>query len=87
MSGAAFNTARHFFPAFPCSRYEVLGDEQKRANYDRFGFAGVDGGFAGGGAGGFDYNDLFRQATGGYGFEDFFGSMFGGGQTRRPWHS
>ncbi|WP_289756390.1 DnaJ domain-containing protein, partial [Faecalibaculum rodentium] len=25
--------------------YEVLGDEQKRANYDRFGFAGVDGGF------------------------------------------
>ena len=63
--------------------YEVLGDEQKRANYDRFGFAGVDGGFAGGGAGGFDYNDLFRQATGGYGFEDFFGSMFGGGQTRR----
>ncbi len=62
--------------------YEVLGDEQKRANYDRFGFAGVDGGFAGGGQG-FDYNDLFRQATGGYGFEDFFGSMFGGGQSRR----
>ena len=31
--------------------YEVLGDEQKRANYDRFGFAGVDGGFAGGGQG------------------------------------
>ncbi len=26
---------------------------------------------------------MFRQATGGYGFEDFFGSMFGGGQTRR----
>ena len=27
--------------------YEVLSDEQKRANYDRFGFAGVDSNFGG----------------------------------------
>ena len=34
--------------------YEVLSDEQKRANYDRFGFAGVDPSFGGGsGFGGF----------------------------------
>ncbi len=39
--------------------YEVLSDPQKKANYDQFGFAGVDGsgfgGFSGGGfSGGFD---------------------------------
>ena len=28
--------------------YEVLSDEQKRANYHRFGFAGVDPSFGGG---------------------------------------
>ena len=35
--------------------YEVLADEQKRAAYDQFGHAGVNGqgGFGGGGAGGF----------------------------------
>ena len=42
--------------------YEVLGDEQKRAAYDRFGKAGVNPG-AGGGAGGF----------GGFGPEGFGG--------------
>ena len=56
--------------------YEVLSDPQKKANYDQFGFAGVDpsygGGPGGGGFGGF----------GGMGFDDLgdiFGSMFGGG--------
>ena len=44
--------------------YEVLGDEQKRANYDRFGFAGVDGGFAGGGAGGLGSGGLVPGADG-----------------------
>ncbi|NLC76761.1 MAG: molecular chaperone DnaJ [Clostridia bacterium] len=65
--------------------YEVLGDEQKRANYDRFGHAGTDGAGFGGGFGGF-------QGTGFGGFEDIFdmffgGSGFGGGgrsATRRP---
>ena len=57
--------------------YEVLHDEEKRARYDQFGFAGVDpnygagaGGYGGGGFGGFgDFGD----------FGDIFGSFFGGG--------
>lgn len=72
---------------------DILSDPEKRANYDRFGFAGVDPNFAanqGGGAGfgqGFDFSDLFGgggsfrtggSGFGGGGFEDIFGSMFGG---------
>ncbi|MBQ0066241.1 MAG: molecular chaperone DnaJ [Firmicutes bacterium] len=51
--------------------YEVLSDEQKRATYDQYGFAGMDGGFGQGGfQGGFgDFSDL----------GDIFGSFFGGG--------
>ena len=60
--------------------YEVLSDDQKRARYDQFGFAGVDpnygagqGGYGGGGFGGFgDFGDL----------GDIFGEFFGGGSTR-----
>jgi len=48
--------------------YEVLSDEQKRAAYDQFGHAGVDGSAGmGGGPGGF----------GGAGFSDIFGDAFG----------
>lgn len=60
---------------------EVLGDPQKKARYDQFGFAGVDpsyGGGAGGGAGGFDFGDL------GDIFGSFFGGGFGGGARRNP---
>lgn len=55
--------------------YEVLSDPQKRANYDQFGFAGMDGGFGQGGfSGGFGgFDDI----------NDIFGSFFGGGSTRR----
>ena len=60
--------------------YEVLSDDNKRARYDQFGFAGVDpnydagqGGYGGGGFGGFgDFGDL----------GDIFGSFFGGGASR-----
>lgn len=60
--------------------YEVLSDANKRAAYDRFGHAGVDGaGSAGFGQGGFgdfggfgDVGDIFEQ---------FFGG-FGGGSSR-----
>ncbi|WP_445397337.1 molecular chaperone DnaJ [Zobellella sp. An-6] len=56
--------------------YEVLTDAQKRAAYDQFGHAGVDGqqgghGFGGGGA---DFSDIFG---------DVFGDIFGGGQRRQ----
>ncbi len=50
--------------------YSVLSDEQKRANYDRFGTA--DGM---GGSGYVDINDIF----GGMGMDDIFSSIFGGG--------
>ena len=61
--------------------YEVLSNDDKRARYDQFGFAGVDPNYGagqggnpyGGGFGGFgDFGDL----------GDIFGSFFGGG-TRR----
>ena len=61
--------------------YEVLSDDDKRAHYDQFGFAGVDpnygagqGGAYGSGFGGFgDFGDL----------GDIFGSFFGGGGSGR----
>ncbi|MCF7796325.1 MAG: molecular chaperone DnaJ [Lentisphaeria bacterium] len=68
--------------------YAVLNDENKRAQYDRFGHAGMQGGGAGGGFGGFSggmtMDDIFEQfgdIFGGHfgGFGDFFG---GGGERR-----
>lgn len=61
--------------------YEVLSDSQKRAAYDQFGHAGVDGqggghgGFGGGGFGGF--GDIFEDLFGG-------GGGFGGRRGPRP---
>ena len=59
--------------------YEVLSDDDKRAHYDQYGFAGVDpnfnpgGGYGGGFGGGFDgFGDL----------GDIFGEFFGGGSRR-----
>ncbi len=56
---------------------EVLSDSQKRAAYDQFGHAGVDGSAGGGaggaGFGGADFSDIFG---------DMFGDIFGGGRRR-----
>ena len=52
--------------------YSVLSDEQKRANYDRYGTA--DGPM---GSGYVDFNDIF----GGFGMDDIFSSFFGGGRS------
>jgi molecular chaperone DnaJ len=55
--------------------YEVLSDEQKRAAYDQFGHAGVDGSAGmGGGPGGFGGGASFSDI-----FGDVFGDIFGGG--------
>ena len=65
--------------------YTVLSDDQKRAAYDRFGHAGVNGGAGGGdpfgrggGQGFHDINDIFSQV-----FGDAFGDVFGGGGRGR----
>jgi molecular chaperone DnaJ len=60
--------------------YEVLSDGDKRARYDRYGHAGVDGN-SGGGAHFTDVNDIF-EAFGGM-FGDLFGGSGGGGGGRR----
>ncbi len=57
--------------------YEVLSDSQKRAAYDQFGHAGVDGAAAGAGGfggGGASFSDIFG---------DVFGDIFGGGRGGR----
>ena len=54
--------------------YSVLSDEQRRANYDRFGDPDGPAGF-GGGSGYVDMSDIF----GGFGMGDIFSSFFGGG--------
>lgn len=59
---------------------EVLLNEEKKARYDQFGHAGVDGqagGFGGGFGAGADFGDL------GDIFGDLFGDMFGGGRGGR----
>jgi len=60
--------------------YEILGDEQKKAAYDQYGFAGVEGmgqshdwsNFRG-------FEDIFGEG----GFSSIFENFFGGGFSRR----
>jgi len=68
--------------------YDVVGDAEKRTQYDEIRSMPM-GGFGrapSGGAGGFDINDLLRDraAGGGGGFGDMFGDLFGGGRQRAP---
>jgi molecular chaperone DnaJ len=62
--------------------YEVLRDPQKKARYDQFGHAGVNGQGGFGGGVEFDVEDIFSR------FGDIFGGgffgedIFGGGRTR-----
>jgi molecular chaperone DnaJ len=56
--------------------YEVLSDGDKKAQYDRFGHAGVRSA-AGGSQGGPNMEDIFSQFGDVFG-EDVFGSFFGG---------
>lgn len=78
--------------------YDVLGDPNKRAKYDKYGeqwkqaeqfehagggFGGFGGGTGAGGFGGFD----FSQFTGGGGFSSFFQDLFGGGGGGSAFHA
>lgn len=60
--------------------YEVLSDADKRAQYDRFGHAGLSGNGRGYG-GGQNMEDIFSQFGDIFG-EDIFGNFFGGGGRR-----
>ncbi len=70
--------------------YSVLGNDEKRAQYDQYGQTFSNGGPQGGGFGGFDQGGFggfdfsgFQNAQGGQNFEfdlgDIFGDFFGGG--------
>lgn len=56
--------------------YEVLSDEQKRANYDRFGHEGAQQGFGGNPFGG-GFGGGPRSGPQGDPFQDIFGEVFG----------
>src|SRR3990167_9956914 len=59
----------------------VLGDDQKRQQYDQFGAAGAQ--FQGGGFGGFDFSDFMSDIGGmGFDFDSIFENFFGGGGGR-----
>ncbi len=66
--------------------YGVLSDPQKRAAYDRFGHAGMNGQSAGGGFGGAGFGGFGGGGAGFSNVEDIFSEMFGDifGQQRRP---
>ena len=53
--------------------YDVLSNPEKKARYDQYGMAGMDGAY---GQGGMDMNDIFSQ------FGSIFGDLFGGGGFR-----
>jgi len=61
--------------------YDVIGDEQKRASYDRtreMGAGGFGGGFPGGGGGAGGYPGGVRFEDAGVDLGDLLGGMFGG---------
>jgi molecular chaperone DnaJ len=85
------DTAKHDKFKSVAEAYDVVGDADKRKKYDEMrSLYGGGGGFGrGGGGGGFNLDDLLRDrgGTGGGGFGDVFGDLFGGGrrtQQARP---
>lgn len=71
--------------------YAVLGDADKRRRYDEFGHTARDGGFSGGGRGGFPGFDFSQFEGAGFDFsgtniEDLFSGMFGGSRGRATQH-
>ncbi|MGN6492295.1 MAG: molecular chaperone DnaJ [Agriterribacter sp.] len=61
--------------------YEVLSDDTKKAQYDRFGHAGVGNNRGGFGGGSMNMDDIFSQFGDVFG-DDIFGSFFGGSRGR-----
>lgn len=62
--------------------YEVLSNAQKKAQYDRFGHAGMGGAAGGGfGGGGMNMEDIFSNFGDIFGDDSPFGSFFSGGRS------
>lgn len=59
--------------------YDVLSNPDKKAQYDRFGHAGMGGAAGGGFGGGMRMEDIFQNFGDVFG-DDMFGSFFGGGR-------
>lgn len=59
--------------------YEILSNDEKRANYDHYGHAGLRGG----GQGFTDINDIFSHFSDIFGGGSIFDEFFGGGQRTR----
>ena len=64
------------------SAYDVLGDQEKRNKYDRFGHQGV-GSNSGGGFHGMDMDDIFQNFGDVFGGAHPFESFFGGRQSNQ----
>ena len=69
--------------------YSVLKDPEKKAQYDQFGNAGMNGGAGGFGGGSMNMDDIFSMfgdIFGGRGFGGFsgFGGFGGGGERQQP---
>ncbi len=62
--------------------YEILSDQDKRGQYDRFGHSAFGQGRGGGGFGGMNTEDIFSQFGDIFG-DDMFGNFFGGGGRSR----
>jgi molecular chaperone DnaJ len=66
--------------------YGVLSDDQKRAQYDQFGHAGIDSRYSTEDIfRGVNFEETFRDIGFGFGgFDSIFGSLFGGRRPRGP---
>ena len=67
--------------------YEVLSDPKKRKQYDQFGHEAFEQGFGQGPGAGGGFEGFGGQGAGsfqGRGFDDIFGSIFGGGRSAGP---
>ena len=58
--------------------HDILSEPKKRAAYDQFGHAGIEGGAAGGGFGSAGFRDIFDDV-----FGDIFGGRAGGARANR----
>ncbi len=65
--------------------YAVISDAEKRAQYDRFGHAGIDSRYSAEDIfRGVDFDEIFRDLGFGFGgFESIFDTFFGGGRRTR----